>query len=181
MTEPLHPVQPLVNDPSGVVRFKANAIARYLLDNGGYDMNDLATLPVSDEDRAQFAQLIGYSLSGFGDLSYVSDEMYQRAARRDAMTPDHQSQAQQLVRKSLEMLTPEDRAAFIVENIEDASLREDVRTRALAAIYGTMEACASVARAVADEARASPAQPFMNGRLRAAEDIERAIEEGKSR
>ncbi|HEY9661654.1 MAG TPA: hypothetical protein V6C65_24625, partial [Allocoleopsis sp.] len=28
----------------------------------------------------QFAQLIGYSLSGFGDLSYVSDETYAAAS-----------------------------------------------------------------------------------------------------
>lgn len=28
------------------------------------------------EDREQFAQLIGYSLSGFGDLHYTSDRVY---------------------------------------------------------------------------------------------------------
>jgi hypothetical protein len=40
----------------------------------------LACLPFSDEDREQFAQLIGYSLGGFGDLSYASDEVYNAAA-----------------------------------------------------------------------------------------------------
>ena len=79
MSEPKHPVQPLVTDSEGVLRFKANAIVRYLLDNGPFNLNDLALLPFSDEDREQFAQLIGYSLSGFGDLSYVSDETYERA------------------------------------------------------------------------------------------------------
>ncbi|GMV06748.1 MAG: hypothetical protein AMXMBFR53_30230 [Gemmatimonadota bacterium] len=34
----------------------------------------------SVEDSEQFAQLIGYSLSGFGELSYVTDETYNAAA-----------------------------------------------------------------------------------------------------
>lgn len=80
--EPKHPVQPLVRDAAGVIRFKANAIVRYLLESGTADMNKLAMLPFSQEDREQFAQLIGYSLSGFGDLSYVTDETYAVAARQ---------------------------------------------------------------------------------------------------
>jgi hypothetical protein len=44
-----------------------------LLDDGKYDMNRLALLPFSDADREQFAQLIGYSVGGFNELSYVSD------------------------------------------------------------------------------------------------------------
>jgi hypothetical protein len=74
------PMQPLVIDQVGTVRFKENAVVRYLLDNGGVDMNQLCTLDFSDEDRSQFAQLIGYSVSGYGELSYVSDESYERAA-----------------------------------------------------------------------------------------------------
>ena len=79
MTKP-HPIQPLVDD-SGTLRFKRNAIVCYLLDNGGLDMNELAGLSFSREDREQFAQLIGYSLSVFGELSYVSDETYAAAER----------------------------------------------------------------------------------------------------
>lgn len=67
-----HPMQPVVVDEHGVKRFKANAIVRYLLDTGGSDMNKLACLSFSDEDREQFAQLIGYSVGGFCDLSYSS-------------------------------------------------------------------------------------------------------------
>jgi len=74
-----HPIQPLALDEHGVLRFKSNAIVRYLLDNGGIDMNDLARQGFSQEDSEQFAQLIGYSLSGFGDLSYVSDATYDAA------------------------------------------------------------------------------------------------------
>ena len=46
-------------------------------------MNHLARVPgFSDEDRAQFAQLIGYKLCGFAELSYVTDEKYNRATVR---------------------------------------------------------------------------------------------------
>lgn len=65
------PIQPIVVDAHGVKRFRANEIVRYLLDNGRIDLNRLAVLPFSADDREQFAQLIGYSVSGFGDLSYV--------------------------------------------------------------------------------------------------------------
>lgn len=69
-----HPMQPLVRDPEGVIRFRANEIVRFLLDAGPFDMNALARMPFSDEDQEQFAQLIGYSVSGFGDLSYADPE-----------------------------------------------------------------------------------------------------------
>lgn len=79
-----HPVQPLLIARHGTVHFKENAIIRYLLDAGPFDLNHLACIPFSIEDRVQFAQLIGYSLAGFGELSYVSDADYERAA---AQTP----------------------------------------------------------------------------------------------
>ena len=78
-----HPIQPLYKDDSGVVRFKENAIVSFLLDNGPFDMNALAVSQFSNEDREQFAQLIGYSLCGFGDLDYVSDETYERAEEQE--------------------------------------------------------------------------------------------------
>lgn len=79
------PMQPVFLDPKGVVRFRPNQIVRYLLDNGGIDLNRIAALPdLSDEDREQFAQLIGYSVSGFGDLSYASRTRVQQADRKAA-------------------------------------------------------------------------------------------------
>ena len=68
------PTQPIIEDASGVVRFHRNAIVEYLLDHGGIDLNAIAMLDVPREDRIQFAQLIGYSVSGWGDLSYVTDD-----------------------------------------------------------------------------------------------------------
>lgn len=70
-----HPIQPLIKDDHGILRFKPNAIVRYLLDAGPFNMTDLALMPFSQEDRQQFAQLIGYSVSGFSTLSYASDEI----------------------------------------------------------------------------------------------------------
>lgn len=76
--EQKHPIQPLVM-VNNVLRFKENAIVSYLLDKGGFGMNKLAVLPFSREDREQFAQLIGYSHCGFGELGYASDEVYSAA------------------------------------------------------------------------------------------------------
>lgn len=82
-----HPMQPVDFDGKaqphserGVIRFKLNAIVQWLLDNGGKDLNDIARQDFTDADRTQFAQLIGYSVSGWGDLSYVSDEDYETAS-----------------------------------------------------------------------------------------------------
>jgi hypothetical protein len=86
-----HPVQKLYEDDHGTVRFVGNAIVRHLLDNGPFDMNDLARLFHGEEhreDAEQFAQLIGYSLSGFGELSYVSDETYYEAEANCHITED---------------------------------------------------------------------------------------------
>lgn len=69
-----HPIQP-IEEVDGIPRYKKNAIVEFLLKNGGFDMNALAVMGFSSEDREQFAQLIGYSVSGFGDLSYASPEV----------------------------------------------------------------------------------------------------------
>jgi hypothetical protein len=75
------PLQPLIYR-DGVFRFESNAIVCYLLEFArahGVGMNELAVMNFSREDREQFAQLIGYSLSGFSELSYVSNETYEAA------------------------------------------------------------------------------------------------------
>lgn len=80
-----HPIQPVIEDDRGVFRFKKNNIVDLLLDAGPFDMNHIATWRaegrVTDDDCVQFAQLTGYSLSGFGSLSYVDSETYSTAAR----------------------------------------------------------------------------------------------------
>lgn len=75
-------MQPVIQN-ADVARFKRNAIVCFLLDAGPYDLNKLALMNFTKADREQFAQLIGYSVSGFGDLSYVSNKAYY-AARAQA-------------------------------------------------------------------------------------------------
>lgn len=76
-----HPIQPIITDSEGVTRFKRNDIVRYLLDNGGIDLNQLGGMPFEQNDWEQFAQLIGYSLGGFSELSYVRDTTYDAAEK----------------------------------------------------------------------------------------------------
>lgn len=68
-----HPIQPFYRDEFGVIRFRKNAIVQFLLDAGPFDLNQLALMSFTDQDRQQFAQLIGYSFNGYGELDYVDD------------------------------------------------------------------------------------------------------------
>jgi len=71
-----HPIQPLANDKQGVLRFKPNKIVEFLAEG---KLNELARMDFPQEDWEQLAQLIGYSLAGYGSLSYVTDETYATA------------------------------------------------------------------------------------------------------
>lgn len=99
MPDPIleHPDQPLFVDPDGVVRFKPNRIVRVMLDllkERGVDLNELHIRCPAHHDRSDVAtegddpdapldagdfsrdweqvnQLMGYSVSGYGDLSYI--------------------------------------------------------------------------------------------------------------
>lgn len=82
MGRPEHPMQPLVWDKD-TIRFKRNTIVRFLLDNGGHDLNQLWRMYGSGmfslEDLEQFYQLIGYSVSGFGEMSDFRKETVAKA------------------------------------------------------------------------------------------------------
>lgn len=68
-------MQPIVVTDDGVVRFHENRIVRWMLDElrrHGRDLNYIATAFDRDEhkdDYQHLMQLIGYSVSGYGDLS----------------------------------------------------------------------------------------------------------------
>jgi hypothetical protein len=76
-----HPIQRLYKDEHGTIRFQSNKIIEFLVDFGLLDLNQIARMPFPYEDREQLAQLLGYSLGGFAELSYVSDETYNLAEK----------------------------------------------------------------------------------------------------
>lgn len=74
-----HPNQPVHLDEHDTARFKENKIVRFLLDAGPFDLNRLFVMvqldrKFSENDWSQFMQLIGYSVSGFGDLRYADSD-----------------------------------------------------------------------------------------------------------
>ena len=76
------PDQPIEVAEDGMIRFRANPIVRDLLDFAtprGMGMNEMACRDYPVWAREQFAQLIGYSVSGYSELSYVTDASYERA------------------------------------------------------------------------------------------------------
>ena len=84
-----HPRQPIVLDEKGTPRFKGNGIIKYLFQTGKLDLNELSVLLAQGafprEDYAQITQLLGYSVSGWGDLSTSPPEMVEAADREAAM------------------------------------------------------------------------------------------------
>lgn len=69
-----HPRQPAVM-VGKTARYKENKIVRYVLERAKLgektDLNMIMILPFSNGDRRQFWQLLGYSLSGYADLSFA--------------------------------------------------------------------------------------------------------------
>lgn len=77
------PIQPMYRR-GGQIRFHPNQIVDDLLEfaqSKGFGLNEIARRSYSQEDRCQFAQLIGYSLSGYHELSYVSDAHAKEATK----------------------------------------------------------------------------------------------------
>jgi hypothetical protein len=70
------PMQPIYLDDDGTPRFKNNAMIRKLLDEKFFSLEDVAAIweNVPVEDVEQFWQLLGYSISGYSDLSFVRTE-----------------------------------------------------------------------------------------------------------
>ena len=71
--------QPVVRDRQGTLRFKSNEIVVALLKHceaTGLDLNRIfgGAHYWTQEDIDNFYQLIGYSISGYVDLSCISDE-----------------------------------------------------------------------------------------------------------
>lgn len=86
MTERFQPMQPIETDSNGTKRFRENKIVQYILDNGGIDLNQLARVEFPREDRDQFTQLIGYSVSAAplsSDLINAADTVTEEGVDTD--------------------------------------------------------------------------------------------------
>jgi hypothetical protein len=80
-------MQQMRADERGVIRFRKNTIVDYLVQfaaERGVTLHDLAVHGFDKDDWAQFSQLIGYSVSGWGSLSYVTARQRDKADRRAA-------------------------------------------------------------------------------------------------
>ena len=75
------PIQPIQLDTHGTARFAKNRIVDDLLKFAtarGFGLNQIALGDYADNEHMQLAQLIGYSVGGYGDLSYASEESVQK-------------------------------------------------------------------------------------------------------
>jgi hypothetical protein len=72
-------MQEIEMDNEGIYRFKQNQILVDLLSSGLLDLNIIAATPYSNVDKMQLAQLLGYSVSGFGDLSFADTDIVETA------------------------------------------------------------------------------------------------------
>jgi hypothetical protein len=79
-----YPLQPMIDS-----RFEANPIIDHMLNY--FDLNKVSIWcqqnDIDNKYQEQLAQLIGYSLGGYGDLSYVSDETYDMADEGEPCKP----------------------------------------------------------------------------------------------
>lgn len=76
-------MQPIVIDDKGIARFRENRIVRDTLkaaERVNFSLNTIAVGRYDDWEREQFSQLIGYSVSGYGDL-YPDSPSVERADR----------------------------------------------------------------------------------------------------
>ncbi|MBN3780489.1 hypothetical protein G3O06_23530 [Burkholderia sp. Ac-20345] len=76
-----HPMQPIHVDSKGVVRFVSNDLVSRLVDVYPGGLDAIASTAGSVDDLEQLLQLIGYSVSGFGDQPYVRREVIEEADR----------------------------------------------------------------------------------------------------
>ena len=61
------PMQPIVM-VGGVARFLENRLVRWLVDQVPMSLNTIAAMDATPEEHSQLAQLIGWSVSGYGGL-----------------------------------------------------------------------------------------------------------------
>jgi hypothetical protein len=86
-------MQPIIATYEGIARFRANKIVQWVLRQGKrgrkFDLNDIIVEDFPIEDVEQFWQMLGYSLSGYGELSFIREETIAHAdAEAERLGPD---------------------------------------------------------------------------------------------
>ncbi|MEG0635816.1 MAG: hypothetical protein RR517_25195 [Pseudomonas sp.] len=79
------PMQPIVVAADGVIRFKRNQIIKDMLDlceKHGLGLNEIAMRDYEKDDRSQLMQLIGYSVSAYGNLDCSRSKHVMRADQK---------------------------------------------------------------------------------------------------
>lgn len=80
-----HPMQPIIRDKQGIIRFRKNKIVRLLLETSHLNLNSLKIMldegMVSQADYTHLTQLIGYSVDGYAELSTSPPELVETADR----------------------------------------------------------------------------------------------------
>lgn len=87
--KPKHPMQPIVLDGYGLVRFSQNEIVNALLDHSakhGCGLNDIMERSYDVQDRMQFLQLLGITVGTYGDMG-VDKKSYRKASRKVEKLP----------------------------------------------------------------------------------------------
>lgn len=83
------PMQPIYIDNKGVARFQSNKIVDWLFVTQKISLNEISAMcqnsKIPKVDQMQFWQMLGYSVSGFGDLSFADKEV---VAQADAITEE---------------------------------------------------------------------------------------------
>ena len=79
MSKKKHHRMQRIDNVDGVARFRRNRIVSLLLDGGPFDLNQISKMEFSNEDYTQLMQLIGYSVSGYGELSTSPSKMVMKA------------------------------------------------------------------------------------------------------
>lgn len=70
-------------DPDGQPRFQRNAIVSWLVHTDRVDLNEIiATHAWPIKDQEEFWQMLGYSVSAFGNLTFVRPKTTKKADRR---------------------------------------------------------------------------------------------------
>jgi hypothetical protein len=78
------PMQPIYIDHQDVTRFKNNGVVQWIIDSKKLSLNDIDTEAFPAEDVAQFWQMLGYSTSGYGGLSFIPEAIVAEADAKAA-------------------------------------------------------------------------------------------------